>query len=340
MKERKKERKNFSELTALKGIFILLIVLHNTIGVNPVFDSIPGISMIVLFGGVFGNSMFFMLSGFLLSFGYRERITSGSMPLQNFLHRRLSNLYPIYIITAFCALFLEIWRYGITGLQLEKLVFTLLLQNGGGLSSANPYNAPTWFVSALLVCYVAYYVICRFSATPTRYYCLLLIGVAWGYTLLIKDMSIPFCFASNGVAFLNFFLGCLLQTHFPKIQNSVHKWLRPAVFLFLFCFFYLILKYGMVTICGNVPVAAAFLITPMIVYLALSNGLCARILRMKPLVYLGKISSSIFFWHLPLCFFLQSLLTPDEHLSEPQFLIYLFLLLVFSGISSRFIEKK
>lgn len=67
------DRKGLRALAALKGIFIWMIVLHNTFLLDAILENVPGMSFIRLFGGSLGNSMFFMLSGFLISRGYQEK---------------------------------------------------------------------------------------------------------------------------------------------------------------------------------------------------------------------------------------------------------------------------
>lgn len=37
-----KEKGYFGTLTSLKGLFILIIVLHNTLAVTPLFSGVPG----------------------------------------------------------------------------------------------------------------------------------------------------------------------------------------------------------------------------------------------------------------------------------------------------------
>ena len=88
--------------------------MHNTSLVNPVFQNIPGIPYIELYGGDFGNSMFFMLSGFLLSAGYRNRLSSGTVPFQDYMLRRLAKLYPLYLITNLAALMIDIFPSAIS----------------------------------------------------------------------------------------------------------------------------------------------------------------------------------------------------------------------------------
>ena len=332
-------KKHFSEITSLKGLFILIIVLHNASLVNPVFPNIPGIPYICMFGGIFGNSMFFMLSGFLLSVTYKDQITSARISFQDYIRRRLVKLYPLYLLTNIVSLIISIWRYGISGLQLEKLAFTRLLQNGGGLKANNPYNAPSWFISALIVCYTVYFLLCRISGSSIRYRCALFLGIAWGYALSILNLSIPFSYAGNGVAFMNFFIGCIIAEYFPKIRSSSHKWIRPTVFISLLGIGFLFLNYGVEVICGSVETAASFVISPMIVYLALSDGLCSRLLRLRPLVCLGKISASIFFWHLPVLYIMQDLVVSGEVLENGLFIVYLAVLILWSILSNRLLER-
>ena len=228
------------------------------------------------------------------------------------------------------ALLIEINRYGPSALGLERLAFTLLLQNGGGLKADTPYNAPTWFVSALFVCYAVYYLVCRLAKTSTCYQCGLILLISWGYALGVLELSAPYCHTGNGLAFMNFFIGCILAEYLPQMEENLHKWIRPTVFLSLVGIGYLFLNYGVGIICGNVNTAAAFVICPMIIYLALSNGICAGFLKLKLLVSLGKISFSIFFWHLPLLYIMQDLMASGNALNVSLFGGYLVCLLLWS----------
>ena len=293
-------KRHFPSLTALKGLFILLIALHNTFALAPALEAFPGYHYIVLYGGLFGNSMFFLLSGFLLSWGYREKIRLQQIPFSAFLHRRLAKFYPIYLISNAAALIVAIFRYGFSVIDLRKVAFTLLLQMGGGLEDGNPYNSPTWFLSALFVCYIAYYLIASHAKKTAHYSLLIVFGIVWGFALLRMQRSLPFCYPGNGLAFLNFFIGCGLAEicHvFPSLLRR-NLPLQAAVLAGLLLCAFLLLKYNFEVVCGDTYAAFSFLLCPLIFYLALAEGPCSRILQCKPLVSLGNISVSIFFWHL------------------------------------------
>lgn len=325
------ERKDYRALTSLKGLFILVIVLHNTLSVTPLFSSVPGISFIRLFGGTLGNSMFFILSGFLLSTGYRRRIEEHSIPFGDYLLRRLKKLYPMYILSNAVALIQEFSWYGVSAINIKKMVFTALLIR-------SPYNNPTWFLCALFACYILYYFFCHAAKSATHYVVYMTLAVIAGYTLIGAELEILFLRSVNGIAYMNFFLGCLLAEVYPLISRKLHRWLQPLFLVLVPALLVLMLSYGVEIISGDVNVCFSFVLCPMVLYLALAEGPCAKLLRWKPLVALGNISSSIFFWHLVLYFVFYDVcaaVTGGGSLREPQYLLYFVTMIVFSAVVTR-----
>lgn len=337
------KEKQIPALTALKGLFIFIIVFHNTLAIHPLFDWFPGSSFIILFGGELGNSMFFMLSGFLLAYRYHERIASHSICFQDYLLRRLKKLYPLYLLSNLVSLMISIIKYGLSAFNLEKIALTFLLQLGGGLESENPYNSPTWFVCALFVCYIAFYILCYHTKNVTHYYSGIAAFIIWGYTLLQLQLSIPFCYSGNGIAFLNFFLGCALAEILPRIHHKIHIYLQSASIITLILSLYLMLRYGVEIICGDTLTAFSFVICPMILYLSYSEGFFSSLLQWKPFVFLGNISTSVFFWHLVIyylfCMALDVFL-PAVGLQEQTYLVYLLCLVIGSYSSYSILEKR
>ena len=322
------QKGHFQALTSLKGLFILIIVLHNTLDIIPVFSHVPGKAFLVLFGGMLGNSMFFILSGFLLSMAYRQRIQSHGLPFRDYLLRRLKKLYPMYLLSNAAMLAIEVIHYGVSVINIEKIVFTLLLVKG-------PYNNPTWFVCALFVCYILYFMAAYFAKSSTQYLSFMTLGVFVGYVLMDADLGILFLGSANGMACMNFFLGCLLAEVWPLLSRKVHRWLQPLVLVLLPLLMLLLLGYGVEIIAGDVKVCFAFAVCPMILYLALVKGPCSRILQFRGFVALGNISSFIFFWHLVLYFVVcdvYALVTGGAILGEAQYLLYLVLTVAFSAV--------
>lgn len=337
------QKRYYHALTSLKGIFILVIAFHNTQLIQPLFENVPGVSIILLYGGVFGNSMFFILSGFLLAISYRDKIRTHTVTFRDFLVKRLKKLYPLYFISNAVTLVLEILLYGPSAVNLKKVAFTFLLQLGGSMENANPYNAPTWFLSAVFICYIAFFAICFFTKNATQYSCSIALGIIWGYTLIGLNQNIPFCNQGTGVAFMNFFIGCALAEALPLLDRKCHRWLPTSSLIALVLSAYLCVRYGFEVICGDVQAAASFVICPLILYLAFTDGPCEKLLRLKPFVSLGNISISIFFWHLVIYRIFSALfclIFPGQEIREPQYILYFIVMLTFSMLSHRFLEQR
>lgn len=326
----------FRSLTSLKGLFILIIVLHNTLGITPLFSNVPGTAFIVLFGGLLGNSMFYILSGFLISAGYRDRIRSHEISFPEFLRRRLKKLYPMFLLSNAAMLLLEILQYGLSAINIHKLVFTVLLVHSS-------YNHPTGFVCLLLACYILFFAVNHFARSSTHYLCALAIGVVAGYTLMTGDLDILFLSSKNGVAYMNFFLGCILAEVYPMLSQKQHRWLQPLCLVLVPLLTYLMLAYGVEIIAGDVQIAFTFAICPMILYLALVKGPCSGILQFRGFVALGRISSYIFFWHLFLYFafcHLYALFAHGGTIQEKQYLLYFVLTIALSMGLSKLADRK
>lgn len=83
----------------------------------------------------------------------------------------------------------------------------------------------------------------------------------------------------------------------------------------------------------------AVLFIPIILLITSDNGLFSRIMLWKPLVFLGEISYGIYILQLPIFYISYSLMRRIE-LSDPTTMFYLYssILIVFSGLSFKFIE--
>ncbi len=324
------EKKELTALTALKGIFCLLIAFHNTLCVQFLFDNVPGTSFIVLFGGTLGNSVFLTVSGFLFAYNYRGRIQSHQVPFSTFLFRRLSRLYPLYLLSNGVSLVLSVLKYGPSAINLTRIASILLLQ------SFDPYNPPTWFLTALFACYLLFYFISYHSRSNTHYFCGISACVMLAFSL---QSGLPFLGTRYCFAYLNFFMGCILAEVYPILLKKNRSWLPHACLAMLGCIGFLLLKYGVEIISGNVEKAFSLFLTPLVLYIALSGGIYEKILKMKFLVYLGRISTSVYFWHMPVFCIFTDLIVKGS-ITETQYLIYAALLFICAVLSNRFLENR
>lgn len=323
-------QKDLRTLTALKGIFCLLIAFHNTLLVQPLFENIPGVAYVRLFGGTMGNSAFLMISGFLFAYNYRGRIQSHQVSFPVFLTKRLRRLYPLYLLSNGVSLVISIVMYGPSVINLKRIASILLLQ------TFDPYNAPTWFLTALFACYLLFYFICYHSKNSTQYYCAIAICVMLAFSL---QTELPFLGFRYCFAYLNFFTGCILAEVYPVLQKKAGRWLPHICLAVLGCIGFLFLKYGVEIISGTVEHGFSLFVSPLILCIALSDSIYAKVLQIKPLLFLGKISTSVYFWHLPLFYTFTEVLVKGP-VSETQYLIYAAALCVCAIASNRFLENR
>ena len=114
-------KKKYVALTSLKGIFILMIVFYHMGGnYGRIFGDV--FQWCYDWGGYLGNTFFYMVSGFLIACGYQEKISNGDLSIVNYLMRRISKIFPLYIITNMFRLGLNIVGVGISTLKFDELL--------------------------------------------------------------------------------------------------------------------------------------------------------------------------------------------------------------------------
>ena len=133
--------------TGWRYIFAVAIFMHHY--------QIDGKSVLQA-GGVIGVTFFFILSGFLLAYGYKKRLMTREISTSDFYKARAVKLYPLHIL-CFAAVFLLGIRNFVTA-DLPKAVLNLFL-----LQSWVPspdyymsYNAVSWFLSDELFFYLMF----------------------------------------------------------------------------------------------------------------------------------------------------------------------------------------
>ena len=130
-------------LQSLRFIFVMMIFMSH-------FDyrDIRGFDA----GCDCGVAYFFILSGFVCSLGYGQRIREGAYRDGDFIWKRLKKLYPLHLL---CLLFFLLVSQ--TTLDLKVMTNALLLQSW--VPDPEWYfscNKVSWFLSSLLFCYVVF----------------------------------------------------------------------------------------------------------------------------------------------------------------------------------------
>lgn len=333
---------HYPSLSGLRGLIMIPLVLLHTMELTPFFLAIPLTTLVKTHIGRFCNYEFFIISGFLMACQYRQRIQNHEIPFGSYLARRLRGIYPLYLVSNLVMLGIYIFRSGISVLDLDELLMVLTLQSGGGLSVAQPYNYPSWFVSSLTLCYILYYALAHFSRNKTQYRCGIAVLIMVGYILSANIWSFYFLYTANGFALLGFFLGVLLGDIYPELTDRQrrHLALASAVILALVCCYGF--GIGFFQISSNVVSLGMFYICPQVLILSLACPPVSKALQWKPFRFLGRISMSVFFWHVPLHELLEKDIAPLGILPqsyEVRYGVYWVILILLSCLSEYLFGK-
>lgn len=295
------DNRHFYGIDALRGTTIMIIVFFHTC--NPSIVNIPIITTAIdQYGGYFGNYTFFMLSGFLVSFAYKEPLKTRSESFGEWIGRRLIKLYPLFLITNLLVFGMNIWVKGIGEISIEKLALVLSMQAGGALSDIYPFNVPTWFICTLMICYISYYSLAIATAKMPGFYTLGLTAIAlWGCVLMKMHFDFPYLYVHTGEGLSNFYIGALLSELYSRKVNKNLNFLIAISLICIISILALSLAFGFKTIGGDDPrIAISFFICPSVVLLCVCSETIEHIAKARAIRWFCRLSSGIFFWHLVL----------------------------------------
>ena len=137
----------FNNITAIKGIFALVILTHHY---KPLADILQMDASGLM-------ACFFALSGFGLTLGYKDRLLNGGCNSKIFFINRASKLFPLQWLVLFLLYILSL--FGIANIvSYWAFPFQMTLtQSFIPLWEINyTLNVPSWFISDLLFFYLAY----------------------------------------------------------------------------------------------------------------------------------------------------------------------------------------
>ena len=251
--------------------------------------------------------LFFCLSGFVIYQAYFTRIIDEAQPMRfsEYFYKRVVRIFPLFWLTTLVAWAVQWFNLLTRGENflmgendLHHLFMNLLgLHNISGVVTGPSFNAPAWFLSSVMVCYVIFYVLARGLKKNFIYGCIgmVIFGTIVVHSYLLAD--IPFIGLSMGRGYLSFFWGVLLvmfvrhhegkDKKIPIIVGAV------LVALWVWCFYF---KSGLL---GDFYTTATFYVCTGTVLLAVYSEILRRILEWKPFQILGKISFSIYLWNFP-----------------------------------------
>ena len=272
----------------------------------------------------FGVNFFFVLSGFVLSLGYSNKLKANNTIQDiHFVKRRISKIYIPYLITMILAIPLYIINVTSGGDSLNgKLLIIRLLINIGMIQSAIPFakysfsiNGVSWFISTIFILYMLTPGIIRLNDRTAKHYTLikqvLLTAVVLFFNccfyMIIREIEYV-RFADRGLSmiYINplirifpFLLGiiahniyCLLD-NFQIKNGSVAEVSGIAAF---FIWWIIANKTGfptVVTECTDMLIAMLVIL----IFAISRDGIISKLLSMKKMLDLGNISLEFYLIH-------------------------------------------
>lgn len=302
-------------LDGIKGIAAVIIAYiyhykNDFYNCTPIPQWFPGFlrkAMELLYThGYLALSIFFCLSGFVMYQAYAGRIMRGEVSFVEYLKKRLLRVMPLFWVTTLVAWVLEWYYIYSTGYafvighnDLHHLFFHLFgLQYIAGITEGQSFNGPGWFITAILICYILFFVLAKKTKKYLPAGCLAF--VLLGSYLVFRQpyLTTPFMDVSMGQSYLGFFWGVLAAWFLQKAKAAGEKEWKIALFGVILLVLWL--AGFSVDLLGNEQTTFIYFGCTGILWLALYARPVRWLLNLKMFGWLGKISFSVYLWNFPL----------------------------------------
>lgn len=291
-----KNKEYFLALNGWRFIFSLLIVLHH----------MPKEWKLCIADWDFGNTIvlfFFILSGFLLTLGYKDKIYNGIVGYKDFVIKRASSIFPLQILMT-----LLFMVFGINIVTYFAVPFHLTLtQSLNPLWEVNfTLNTPSWFLSSIFICYLLIWPVVSYIKKRSSFLLIYsLITVVWNIFVYLLPESIGtrwLCYINPFARFIDFAVGILLALYWNEIKYLFNKLLKNTHVatlceIIIICAVFYCFTNKSINEYNNYTILRYPLILLFIITFALSNGMFSRVLGNKFFNELGDLSIAIYMCH-------------------------------------------
>ena len=179
--------------------------------------------------GFSGVQYFFILSGFVFFWLYRDSIREGLTTFRKFAVQRFSRLFPLHFVTLVLVALLQGWygiREGVAFVYGNNDAYHFLLQSSfassWGLENGLSYNGPSWSISVEILLYLVFFIVALLGGGGL-FFCLAVTAVASGLFLYFDHGVF------TGAAM--FFLGGAVYHATLWITEHGRRFIRPIGFL-------------------------------------------------------------------------------------------------------------
>lgn len=328
-------------LDILKGFAILGVILYH-LGLLPL--------------GYLGVEIFFVIAGYLTTKSVLKSLSNDTFSYSSFIVGKLIRLCPlVLLVTAFsmllgyfCLLPDVFKNVGETSVGSSLFVnnFVQCITSSDYWDTGNDYKPlmHTWYIGVLFQFYILYPLICMliYKTTSrkreiTLFFALVILGMVSLFSYLSPFITDAYKFYLLPSRFFEFIIGALVA--FSEKYKNVKS---ENIFKILISVFLLaILLIINIDFTSN---QSKVLVTSFLtMYIIIISSKTSFVLRpkvavlIKPFVYCGVASYSLYLWHQPIMAFYRSIITPYFHTLD--YIIILVICGLVGFISYELIEK-
>ncbi len=310
----------YKTLASWRGLLVVVIVLYHT----PILALTEAAHMAV--------SLFFVMSGAMLAM----RHPTVDCSLREWLWPRAKRIYAVHWLV-FVMLAAVLLPMGALKVDWSLVANALLVQTWIPVRDVYlSVNKPTWFLSALLVCYACYPLLSRlFSRMKLQHKWMLAIGVMALHCVVMGVVSQDvrdWLFVMPLIRLGEFIWGMVLGASLPALEEKIGSCVRKRASLFelgvIAVAVAVIIAVGRMSwldCCEDIAVwwIPASLIIAMCVVLNGSEGIVGRLMLTRPMTWLGSINLEVYMLSSLVTFFYSRYIaTIAGHFGHPEFYGY------------------
>lgn len=225
----------FESLDLIRGLAAIVVLVYHA-------DFMFGLRGELLRGGYLAVDLFFILSGFVLSHTYGERIAKGRVGFCDYLVARLARLYPLFLATTFAGFFIMTARFraNFGYIDTVSLVKSGLLNifmlpsfsNVDRYKSLFPFNGATWSIFFEMIASLLFFVALARLATRWLVFAVGAAGL-WLAATVVQFSTVDLGWGTTSFiagfprVLFSFLVGMLIHRGFVR-----YRWRVPPLVLY------------------------------------------------------------------------------------------------------------
>ncbi len=216
---------------------VMIFIFHYTALIGPVYDVKPNIinSFFVYSSRRLGSTLpicFFVLSGYVITNGYADKIFNEQIGIIEFITKRIKRLYPAMVVSiALMTVAQMLWYYNNDEWwtnrpnDLSRVILSLSgVSVGTFFNCFDTVNGPIWYISVLMICYFLFFIAhIRLKSTNIRFFDKSLhreLGIILiGFAALHYGLNLPFLSWQCSMGYIGFFSGVILAENMEYVKK-------------------------------------------------------------------------------------------------------------------------